>query len=92
MPRLRCFTMDGVLVWFYTHDHEPPHFHARKLDAWEIRVFFGASTSTALMYEYVWQQRAMTGREERTLRALVAEHAGDILIEWTDSRVKTEGQ
>lgn len=34
----------------------------------------------------------MTGKEERTLRALVAGHAGEILLEWTDSRVKTEGQ
>lgn len=26
-------------MWFYSGDHEPPHFHARRPGEWEARVF-----------------------------------------------------
>jgi len=27
-------------MWFYSGDHQPPHFHARRSGDWEVRVFF----------------------------------------------------
>ena len=27
-------------LWFYSNDHEPPHFHAKRRGQWEFKVLF----------------------------------------------------
>ena len=50
MGKLDCFAIEGLEVWFNSHDHFPPHFHASKAGKWEIRVWFMTSAET-LDYE-----------------------------------------
>lgn len=50
LGKLDCFHMAGVDLWFNSSDHEPPHFHARKPDKWEIRVFFRACKRSNLVF------------------------------------------
>lgn len=39
MARVKAFTVAGLELWFYSGDHEPPHFHARKLGGeWVARI------------------------------------------------------
>lgn len=40
MPKLVCFEIPGLSCWFWSNDHDPPHFHAKKEGEWEIRVKF----------------------------------------------------
>ena len=40
MPRVASFDLPGIDCRFYSNDHEPPHFHAKRKDEWEYRVFF----------------------------------------------------
>ena len=40
MPKLACFEFPGLSCWFWSNDHDPPHFHAKKEGEWEIRVKF----------------------------------------------------
>ena len=39
MGRLEAFALPGFSLWFNSHDHLPPHFHAES-DQGEARVFF----------------------------------------------------
>ena len=52
MPKVDCFAIPGLVCWFWSHDHEPPHFHVKKLGAWEIRVKFAEAEWD--MFEQVW--------------------------------------
>ncbi|NCR39243.1 MAG: DUF4160 domain-containing protein [Microcystis aeruginosa W13-11] len=40
MGKVESFNLDGLDLFFNSHDHLPPHFHVRKPGQWEIRVFF----------------------------------------------------
>ena len=40
MSRVESFSVPGVECWFYSNDHRPPHFHARRRGEWSVRVFF----------------------------------------------------
>jgi hypothetical protein len=43
MPKVECFEIPGVYCWFWSNDHDPPHFHAKREGEWEIRVRFTES-------------------------------------------------
>ena len=53
MAKLECFTIGGIELWFYSNDHLPPHFHAKRKGQWEVRVNFLESTP-ARMFSVVW--------------------------------------
>jgi len=38
MPKVKAFQVAGVEMWFWSHDHDPPHFHAKRAGDWEIKV------------------------------------------------------
>lgn len=40
MARVRAFEIDGLVLWFFSYDHDPPHFHAKRAGEWEVRVYF----------------------------------------------------
>ena len=40
MGRVTAFELVGVECWFYSQDHRPPHFHARKRGKWHVKVLF----------------------------------------------------
>jgi hypothetical protein len=52
--KVSAFTLEGLDLWFNSSDHLPPHFHARKPDAWEIRVYFLLCTEGHLVFEKRW--------------------------------------
>jgi hypothetical protein len=37
---VKAFAIDGVEMWFWSNDHEPPHFHARRPGEWSVDVYF----------------------------------------------------
>jgi len=82
MPKVVCFEIPGLSCWFWSNDHAPPHFHAKKEGAWEVRVKF--TEHEERMFELVWGVEP-NGRLLRRLRKAVREHRDELLVEWEAS-------
>jgi hypothetical protein len=79
MPRVACFEIAGLSCWFWSNDHDPPHFHAKKEGEWEIRVKFNEAEDQ--MFELVWGDEPR-GRILRQLRKVVKDNRSNLLGEW----------
>lgn len=85
MTRGDAFRIAGFTLWFWSHDHRPPHFHVKRAGEWEIRVFIETTTSRELAFSTVFEKRPGPSRAtRRTLAALVVEHGEALLLEWED--------
>ncbi len=40
MAGVAAFEIDGITLWFWSDDHEPPQFHAKRNGEWEVKVHF----------------------------------------------------
>jgi hypothetical protein len=82
MAKLECFTVPGIELWFFSHDHLPPHFHAKRRGRWEIRVFFLEGTTNE-MFEVVWcSVRRVPKGDLKLLEKAVAMKRAEIFEEW----------
>src|SRR5438105_304193 len=73
----------GMHLWFYSNDHTPPHFHAKRRGQWELRVNFQERGQA--MLEVKWRKSSTTpisAADRKTLRQMVEKHRYDILKEW----------
>ncbi len=77
MPKVKCFQIPGLVCWFWSHDHNPPHFHVKKEGEWEIRVKF----TEADMFELVWGDEP-GGKIMRKVEKAVRENRENLLAEW----------
>lgn len=84
MAKLTCFGIAGMLLWFYSNDHEPPHFHAKRRGEWEYKVNFMLPPGE--MFELVWsKKKAQMSKGDRQLLAqMVEQHRFEILREWEE--------
>jgi hypothetical protein len=82
VPVVAAFTLPGLRLWFWSHDHCPMHFHAEKTDQWEIRVDIMATTSAALSFTTRWGS-GPSGREQKALRQRVVAHRLALVAEWS---------
>ena len=53
MAKMECFAIAGTKTWFFSNDHLPPHFHAKRKGRWEVRVYF-LESPTSEMFQVVW--------------------------------------
>jgi Domain of unknown function (DUF4160) len=79
-----AFSVPGIELWFNSSDHLPPHFHASRRGAWEIRVFFLLCTETHLEWSLKWKDRRRTvaRRALRKLRAKAVQCRAELIAEW----------
>jgi Domain of unknown function (DUF4160) len=81
MAKLECFAIPGIELWFFSHDHLPPHFHAKRRGHWEVRVFFLEGSSK--MFEVIWLRgREVPRADIRLLKENVTAKRVEILEEW----------
>jgi hypothetical protein len=40
MAKVTAFTIPGLTIWFWSNDHEPPHFHVKRRGEWVVKVKF----------------------------------------------------
>lgn len=81
MAKVEAFAIPGIRLWFYSHDHRPPHFHALREGEWELRVFFLEADTE--MIEIVWNSRSRAPiREIKKLCAEARLHRRALLDEW----------
>jgi hypothetical protein len=87
VPRVDAFAVPGLELWFNSDDHRPPHFHAEKPGAWEVRIFFMRDRSK--MFEVVWPKFGSGKPSKSDLRALGTaseKHRLALFTEW-DTKV-----
>jgi hypothetical protein len=84
MAKLKCLAIAGMELWFYSNDHEPPHFHAKRKGEWEYRVNFLRAVDQ--MLELVWaaKKTQMSKPDRKLLEQMVDEHRLEILREWEE--------
>jgi len=83
MAILKSFAIAGLKLWFYSNDHEPPHFHAKRNGEWELRVNFLEKGEA--MLEIKWRKSkktAIPARDRKRLVEMVESHRLEILKEW----------
>jgi hypothetical protein len=79
--KVEAFWISGLELWFWSDDHDAPHFHVKRAGKWEVRVYVRETTPTKCAFSVKWGI-GPTGREQRTLAALVATHRMALLDEW----------
>lgn len=82
MATVRAFSIPGWKLWFFSNDHEPPHFHAKRAGEWEARVWF--LLEQAEMIEVVWEEKRPGTRTLKLLIQLAEEHRLELLEEWEE--------
>lgn len=82
MATVRAFGFDGVKAWFWSNDHEPPHFHAKRRGEWEVKVHFLLDPSE--MVEFVWCEKAPSKKVLKELVSCAEEHRAELLEQWEE--------
>lgn len=85
MANLTSFSIAGLKLWFYSNDHEPPHFHAKRKGEWELRVKFLEQGEA--LFEMKWRKSRKTrvsAQDRKSLKEMVEEHRFEILQEWEE--------
>lgn len=85
MATLKSFSRPGLKLWFYSNDHEPPHFHAKRKEEWELRVKF-LETGEG-MFEMKWRKSGKTtvsAQDKKMLIEMIEKHRLEILQEWEE--------
>ncbi len=85
MATLQCFSISGLKLWFWSNDHNPPHFHAKKEGIWEVRVYFLEASSN--MFKIKWGDKAFSAKDRKALEEMVKVCRDEILKEW-ETKVK----
>lgn len=70
------FQLDGYQIFWYSSDHDPPHFNIEKVGHWGIKVKFTLSDENDLNFEMVWQnqKRGPSGADQKLFREYISTH------------------
>jgi hypothetical protein len=79
IAKVACFTIPGLTCWFWSNDHDPPHFHVKREGEWELKVNF--AEGDARMFELLWGDAPKT-RILREIADRVNENRIELLAEW----------
>jgi hypothetical protein len=80
MARVLAFQIDGVSCWFWSNDHEPPHFHAKRAGEWEVSVRFLEARSRMILLK--WSKRKLSRQETKTLVENSEKFRAELLDQW----------
>jgi Domain of unknown function (DUF4160) len=80
MATITAFAVSGLTIWFWSNDHEPPHFHAKRRGEWEVKVFFLLDAPD--MIEVVWRKKRPSKRCLKQLASLAEQHRVALIEQW----------
>ena len=86
MVTVSAFQIANLKLWFWSNDHEPPHFHAKRSGAWEVKVHFLLDDSEIL--EIVWSEKPPSRKVLQKLLRLSREHRVALLEQWQSLRAQ----
>jgi len=81
MPTL--FEYFGIIIKFFSNEHEPIHVHAYYNDA-EIKVSFFIKDGKIYRTTYVLEHGNFPINKEKQLKKLISKHKDDIVKLWVD--------
>jgi len=81
MGRVEAFTLAGVECWFWSNDHNPPHFNAKRKGQWCFKVFF-LQPRERMLERVKGLQGRISARDRKELCNLGEEHRDALLKEW----------
>ncbi len=80
MGKLDCFCIEGIDCWFWSRDHRPPHFNAKRKGKWEVRVFF-MKRKAEMIEQTKWSGR-ISQADRKALSDMAEQHRENLLEEW----------
>jgi Domain of unknown function (DUF4160) len=82
MAKLTCFSIPGMELWFWSNDHEPAHFHAKRKGEWLYKVNF--QNPAGEMFECIWSTKksGMPKADWKLLEEMVEKYRDEIQKEW----------
>ena len=90
MATVEAFQIDGLKIWFWSNDHEPAHFHAKRSGEWEVKVSFMLDQSEMIELE-IWSKKTPAKKVLKELTSRAEKHRVALLKQWQEIRDK-EGQ
>ena len=87
MATVDAFQIDGLKIWFWSNDHEPPHFHAKRNGEWEVKVSFMLDQSEMIEVE-CWSKKTPSKRVLKELASSAEKHRVELLKQWQEIRDK----
>ena len=87
MAVVEAFSLGGIHCCFYSNDHEPPHFHAKRQGEWHARVHFLLSETE--MIEVLWGK--MKGADRRRIIKSVEARRLQLSQQWSVIRSQGHG-
>lgn len=88
MATVAAFQIAGLQIWFWSNDHEPPHFHAKRPGEWEVKVSFMLAQEE--MIELLGNGRP-SAKELNNLIDLAETHRLELLEQWQQIRESEAG-
>ncbi len=88
MAIIRAFSILGLKLWFWSNDHEPPHFHAKRRGEWEVKVHFLMDASD--MIEIVRGSPARKVLKE--IIELSEQNRPELLAQWESLRESEQAE
>jgi len=85
MATVEAFEIDGLKIWFWSNDHEPPHIHAKRSGEWEVKVSFMLDPTGMIAVES-WSKKTPPKKVLRALTSLAEEHRVALLEQWQQIR------
>ena len=82
MATVTAFQISGLKIWFWSNDHEPPHFHVKRRGEWEVKVCFLLDGND--MIEVINGKPA--GKMIKQIIALAESHRLELLEQWQTLR------
>jgi len=78
------YQLEGYEIFWYSNDHDPPHFNIEKRGHWGIKIKFTLSTDKHLEFEMVWQNqnRGPSSKEKKLFGEYIKQHQAHLLQEW----------
>ena len=81
MGRVECFTITGVECWFWSQDHRPPHFHAKRSGQWHLKVWF-MKQEGQMLEEADGPKGRVSANDRRLLEKRAVDYRAELLKEW----------
>ncbi len=82
MATVSAFQISGVSMWFWSLDHQPPHFHAKRRGEWEVKVYFLRQPSE--MIEVEWADKKPSGKLLKDIATLAEAYRVELLVQWEE--------
>jgi hypothetical protein len=81
MGKVSSFHLDGIDCWFWSQEHRPPHFHARKKECWEVQVYFLKTKNEMLVMVKSLRGR-ISSKDANALTNNAERYRAELLKEW----------